>query len=236
MKHIVAKSLMFLIFALSVQLAHACWICDTSNIPYPSCGVVGLGAEFCIQSSDPPFCSTAYNDCCDDGSGGCGCIPCGGGCCADLKNNKKGSCSAVIKRMALQEGTIEPETSKPDHLKEFLAMAESGAFDGKTIYMDASSTIAKGIMNLPLDHWKSFTQKVVMKGWQKDPRLDSRVQRDGTPQVILEVETKTGHKFVIHLVDDAAVKKVLKQQQSNSQQPSIKDKLLENDKVVSVFQ
>jgi hypothetical protein len=190
MKHIVAKTLVFLIFAcLSIQLAHACYIGATDGHGgYPSCDIVGVGA-----------------------------------------------CSAV-KRMALQEGTIEPETSKPDHLKEFLAMAESGAFDGKTIYMDASSTIAKGIMNLPLDHWKSFTQKVVMKGWQKDPRLDSRVQRDGTPQVILEVETKTGHKFVIHLVDDAAVKKVLKQQQSNSQQPSIKDKLLENDKVVSVFQ
>jgi hypothetical protein len=109
--------------------------------------------------------------------------------------------------MALQEGTITPETSKPDHLKEFLAMAESGAFDGKTVYMDASGTIAKGMLNLPLDHWKSFTQRVVMKGWEKDPRLDPKLQRDGTPQVLLEVETKTGHKFVVHLTDDSTIKR-----------------------------
>ena len=226
MKHIAAKLLVFLAFAcLSVELAHACYICGfDSGGGYPSCYVVGLGAEVCVGSSDPPFCTTYFNDCCNDGSGGCGCTPCGGGCCASLKNNKKGSCS-TLKRMALQEGTNKPETSKPDHLKEFLAMVESGAFDGKTVYMDASGTIAKGISNLPLDHWKSFTQKVVMKGWQKDPRLDPKLQAEGTPQVLLEVETKTGHKFVIHLTDDSTIKKALNQQQSKSKQPSIDDKL-----------
>ena len=55
-------------------------------------------------------------------------------------------------------------------------MANSGAFDGKTVYMDASGAIAKGILNLPLDHWKSFAQRVVMKGGQKDPKLDPKVR------------------------------------------------------------
>jgi hypothetical protein len=225
MKQTVLKSLVFVAFAgLSIQLAHACWICGGGDGGgYPSCAPVGLGAEVCVGSSDPPYCTTYFNDCCNDGSGGCGCIPCDGGCCASLKNNKSGSCS-TFKRMALQEGT-KTEASGPDHLKEFLEMADNGAFDGKTVYLDASGPIAKGILNLPLDHWKSFTQKTVLKGSQKDPRLDPKLQPEGTPQVLLEVETRAGHKFVIHLVDDSTIKKALSQQQSKSGGSGIDEKL-----------
>lgn len=225
MKHIVAVSLAFLFFTcLSVRPAHACFICGSGGGGYPSCAVVGAGAEACVTSSDPPYCSTYFDDCCNDGGGGCGCVPCNGGCCASLQDNRKGS-FPTVKRMALQEIAVKPEASKPDHLKEFLAMAESGAFDGKTVNLDASGTIARGILNLPLDHWKSFTHQVVMKGWQKDPRLDPKVQSDSTPQELLQVETKTGHRFVIHLISDSAIKKALVQQQSKSQQPGVRDKL-----------
>jgi len=199
MKQTVAKSLVFLIFACLTR------------------------AEACAGSSDFPYFATHFNDCCN-GSGDCGRVLSDASACVSPENNKKPSCPTV-KKIALQEGTTKPETSEPNHLKEFLAMAESGAFEGKTVYLDSSGTLARGIFNLPLDHWKSFTQRVVMKGWQKDPRLDPKLQRDGIPQVLLDVETKTGHKFVIHLTDDSTIKKALNQQQSKSQQPSIEHKL-----------
>lgn len=202
---------------LGVQLAHACWLCDSSG-GYPCCAQAGLGGEFCVTSDSPPYCQTYYNDC------STGCIPCDGGCCASLREDNKGSCSA-IKRMAWHESTIGPEIDKSNHLEEFLAMADRGAFDGKGIYMHPDSTVAKGIMNLPVDHWKSFTQKVVLKGGQKDPRLDPKLQGDDKPQTILEIETKTGHKLVIHLIDESSMMKPQSQPQSKSQKPAIVDKL-----------
>jgi hypothetical protein len=214
MRQIALRSLIFLVAAAcSVQLADACYICGGGGGGgYPSCQVTGLGAEDCATLPDPPYCQTFFNDCCNDGGGGCGCTPCDGGCCASLKNGQKSSCP-TLKRMALQEVPIQPGPDKPNHVKEFLAMVESGKFDGQTVYMDASGTLAKGILNIPLDYWKSFTQKVVMKGWQKDPRLDPRVQHNGEPQILLEVETKTGHKFVIHLITDSEIKRVLSEPQ-----------------------
>lgn len=216
----------FLVAALlsSVKPAHACWI-GGSDGGYPSCMVVGAGSQICATTDYPPYCQANWNDCCNDGGGGCGCIPCGGGCCASLKSDKQTSCATIKKMAWVQESTTEPDANKPNHLKEFLAMADRGEFDGKTIYMDDSGPIAKGILNLPLDHWKSFTQQVVMKGWKKDPRLDLRVQHDGTPQILLQVETKTGHKFTIHLVTDSAIKGAINQPQSKSQQPNLNDKL-----------
>lgn len=104
-------------------------------------------------------------------------------------------------------------------------MADRGVFDGKRVYMHPDSTIAKGIMNLPVDHWKSFTQKVVMKGGQQDPRLDPKLQSDDKPQTILEIETKTGHKLVIHLIDESAMKESPNQPQSKSQKPTIEDEI-----------
>lgn len=229
MRESTLRSLMCLVVAAcSIQIAQACYIYGGGGGGgYPSCEAVGVGAEDCATLPDPPYCQTYFNDCCNDGSGGCGCTECGDGCRASLKNDKRGSCS-TLKRMALQERTLHTQTSKPDHLKEFLAMAESGKFDGQMVYMDASGTLAKGILNLPLDHWKLFTQQVVMKGWQKDPRLDPRLQQDGEPQIILQVETKTGHKFIIHLITDSAIRKALSQPQATqsiSQPPSTKDKL-----------
>jgi len=202
MKHAVAKSLMLLVAAcLGVQLAHACWLCDSSG-GYPCCNQPDL---------------TYYNDC------STGCIPCDGCCCASLREDNKGG--STVKRMAWQGSTIGPEIDKSDHLKEFLAMADRGVFDGKRVYMHPDGTIAKGIMNLPVDHWKSFIQKVVMRGGQKDPRLDTKLQSEDTPQTILEIETKTGHKLVIHLIDESTMKKSQNQPQSKSQKPSIGDTL-----------
>jgi hypothetical protein len=201
MKLLVAKSLVFLAVAcLGVQQAHACWLC--------------------VGSSDPPFCTTYFNDC------STGCLPCDGGCCASLRDNKKSSCSTV-KRMAWQENTVKPETDKANHLKEFLAMADRGVFDGKIVYTHPDSTIAKGVMNLPVDHWKSFTQKVVMKGAPKDSRLDPKLQSEDKPQTILEIETKTGHKLVIHLVEESTMQKWQQAQpQSKSTKPTLEDNAL----------
>jgi hypothetical protein len=219
MKQIVAKSLMFLAVSfLGVQLAHACCLCDSGGSGYPYCAQTDFGAEICVGSGDPPFCQTYYNDC------STGCLPCYGGCCASLKDNKKGTCS-TIKRMAWQEITPKRETDKSDHLKEFLAMADRGVFDGKIVYTHPDSTIAKGIMNLPVDHWKSFTQKVVMKGGQKEPALDPKLQSGAKPQTILEIETKTGHKLLIHLVEESTMTKWQNQPQSKSQKQAIEEKL-----------
>lgn len=133
MKHILAQSLMFLVVAcLGVQLAHACGLCDSSG-GCPYCAQAGLGAEFCVTTDSPPYCQTYYNDC------STGCKPCDGGCCASLREDKEGSCSTV-KRMAWQESTIKPETDQSNHLKEFLAMADRGVFDGKRVYMHPDST------------------------------------------------------------------------------------------------
>lgn len=219
MKQIVAASLTLLVVScLGVSLAHACWVCDSSGYGYPSCAQADFGAEICMGSSDPPYCQAFYNDC------STGCLPCPGGCCASLKDDKKGQCSTV-KRMALQVSTARPEIDKADHLKEFLAMADRGAFDGKTVYTHPDSGIAKGIMSLPVDHWKSFTQKVVMKGGQKDPRLDPKLQSDGKPQTILEIETKTGHKLVIRLIDESKSKDSQGQPQSKLRKPTLEDEL-----------
>jgi hypothetical protein len=128
--------------------------------------------------------------------------------------------------MAWQENTVKPETDKANHMKEFLALVDRGVFDGKIVYTHPDSTIAKGIMNLPVDHWKSFTEKVVMKGAQKDPRLDPKLQGEDKPQTILEIETKTGHKLVIHLVEESTMQKWQAQPQSKSTKPSLEDNAL----------
>ncbi len=61
-------------------------------------------------------------------------------------------------------------------------MMEKGAFDGKVVYIGSDNPIMKGIMQMPVNHWKSFTQKVVMQGWKQDPRLDPKLQKQGTPR------------------------------------------------------
>lgn len=222
MKQAGAKLPLFLIVPfLAIQLAQAqCLICDSSG-GYPYCAQAGLGAEFCITSSDPPYCQTRYDDCSS------GCIPCDGGCCASLKDGKKSSCS--IKKTAWQSTTVQTppkrEIDRADHLEDFLARADRGEFDGKTIYTHVDNTVVKGLMNLPLDHWKSFTQKIVMKGQQKDPHLSPQLQSEDRPQTILEIETKTGHKLVIHLIDESAIQKMQNQPQSKSEKPAIRDKL-----------
>lgn len=188
---------MFLVVTfMGVQLAHACWVRDSGD--------------------SPPYCQAYYN-------GSTGYIPCGSGCCGNLRDYRKGSSSA-IRRIAWQE-SAKPETDKSDHLKEFLAMADRGAFDGKKVYMHPDSTIAKGIMNLPVDHWKSFTQKVVLKGGQQNARLDPKLQGEDKPQTILEIETKTGHKLEIHLIDESTMKQSQNQPQSKSLKPSIEGKI-----------
>jgi hypothetical protein len=176
-----------------------------------------IGAEVCVTSSDPPFCETYFDDCSQ------GCQICGPGCCASLKDNKKGSCS-TIKTMAWQGSTVKPDTlnsehDKQSHLKEFLAMADRGVFDRKIIYTHPDSSIAKGLMSLPVSHWKSFTQKVVLKGGQDKPIKAEQ----GRPQTILDLETKTGHKLVIHLVDESAMKWQQRQPQSKLTTPSLED-------------
>ncbi len=96
-----------------------------------------------------------------------------------------------------------------DHSQEFLDLIEKGALDGKVVYMDSDNPIMKTIMQMPVDHWKSFSQKVVLTGWKQDARLDPKVQKEGTPQVLIEVETKTGHKFTIHTIKSEDVKKAI---------------------------
>ncbi|HXY78780.1 MAG TPA: hypothetical protein VEH47_08195 [Candidatus Acidoferrales bacterium] len=165
---------------------------------YPYCGGACQGAEFCIISSDPPYCETRYDDC-----GPCEpCLQCGPGCCASSKNGKT-KCGLKKTALALDGAPRAPT----DHLSEFLADADAGVFDGKKIYMSLGSPLAKQLLEVPVSHWKSFTQKVVLKGWQPDKGLDPKLQKEGTPQILLEIETKTGHKLVIHLVDVPPMKK-----------------------------
>lgn len=218
MKGMVAKSLVLLSLAcLGVEVAHACWLCDSSG-GYPYCAQAGLGGEIRVSSSTSPYCQVYFNDC------STGCIVCPPGCCASLREGSKGACSTV-KKMAWQESAAGPEVDKANHFQEFLAMADRGVFDGKIVYTHPDSGIAKGIMNLPIHHWKSFTEKVVMKGGQKDPRLDPKLQSQDRPQTILEIETKTGHKLVIHLVEESATEKGKSQPQSKSRNPAIEDRL-----------
>jgi hypothetical protein len=223
MKQIVSKSLMFLFVACmglaGVQLAHACYQC-TSGGANPECTPgFSAGAEICVQSSDPPFCTPEDNDCCQ---GTCGCEPCNGGCCASLKGDNKHSCAA-IRRMA-QETTapIPPEVDKVDHLKDFLANADRGKFDGKLIFMHKDGRVANELMKLPLDQWKSFTERIVLKG---EPHISPGQGDDSKPKTVLEIETKTGHKVVILLQDEVPIKDAPEQPQAKSQKPNIEGKL-----------
>jgi hypothetical protein len=216
---IVAHALLFLALTGAAAQAATCFVCDSSG-GYPSCADTSLGAEVCVTLSDPPFCETYFNDCSS------GCIPCPGGCCASLKDHKQESCQ--VKKMSWQEsGTINPQP-RTDHLQEFLDMVEKGVFDKKIIYTSPSSSIGKGLMDLPVDHWKSF--KVVMKG-AEDYGIKPAKKLADKPQTVLEIETKSGHKLVVHLVGDSTMKKLQKSPQPHSQpdptqNPAMKDKSL----------
>jgi hypothetical protein len=207
---------MFLgVCCFNARIARACYICGGGGGGgYPSCMVVSGGAEVCVGQSQPPFCSTYYNDCCQ----GCGCAEdCGGPyCCVGGKSidGKKKACPS-LKKSAFQlsgDGVTLPQPQQKryqDHFQDFLALVEKGEFDGKVVYIHSDNPIMKGIMQMPVSHWKSFSQKVVLQGWKQDPRLDPKVQKKGTPQVLIEVETKTGHNFTIHVTNVEDVKKAL---------------------------
>lgn len=82
--------------------------------------------------------------------------------------------------------------------KEFMVLVEQGKFDGLTVYMGHDNPILKGIMETPVDQWKSFEKRTILVGWKQDKHLDPTLQKPGTPQILIEVKTKTGHKFTIH--------------------------------------
>jgi hypothetical protein len=116
---------------------------------------------------------------------------------------------------------VAQETQSPDHFKDFLNLVEQGKFDKATIYTDTNSSIGRGLLNTPVSHWKSFTQKQVLK----DDNIKRTPDEVGRPLRILEIETKTGHKITVHLVDQGAIKKMREHSQAQAHTPSLADKL-----------
>ena len=198
------------VMCLNVQLAHACWHCASGG-GYPSCQGFSVGAEVCVTSDDPPYCSTYFNDCYQQ------CLRCDPGCCAGFKGGKGGPCSKVVRIAFPQDA--KPDGQYHDHFQEFLDMVEKGAFDGKTIYTDSISSIGKGLLNTPVDHWRSFSQEVVLKGGKDKP---ANVEK-GKPMRILHIETKTGHKLTVHLADPATMQRM--RQGSSQPTPTSRDSL-----------
>lgn len=84
--------------------------------------------------------------------------------------------TAAIAFIALAIGQ-----ANQDHFNEFMALIEKGKFDDKVVNMGSDNPIAERLMEMPVDHWKSFTQN-----------------KDGN-QTLLDIETKTGHKFTMRL-------------------------------------
>jgi len=186
-------------------IANACFICG-SNGGYPSCMQAAGGAEGCVGYSQPPYCSTFGSSCCQN----CGCgnytYSCGYPYCCAKETDPKKNCTK-LKKMAFQ---ISPNKSElpqnkrydKDTSKQFLDMLEQGTFDkpGTVVYLPHDGPIMKALMQTSVDHWKKFSQTTTLQGAQKDVRLDSKYQTPGTPQVFINIETKTGHKVTIHVI------------------------------------